>query len=133
MHLLAVADALVSGGLYILEIGVIDDFENHNNEEIWTEHRRGCAVTATYLRDGAIDPGRGTFIEHCAFRATCCEHHSFVVLKQPKLALYLYEFTDLVGNVGCFTPLVYFDDFASDAFLPEGAAPWRVIAVLQKN
>ncbi|PIE35126.1 hypothetical protein CSA56_05450, partial [candidate division KSB3 bacterium] len=120
-HFLAVADALVSGGLYVLEIGVIDDFENHNLEEVWTERRRDFAVTATYFRDGAIDPECGTFIERCAFRSTCREHHSYLVLKQKKLALYFYEFAELIDHVGCFTPLVYFDDFASEAFLPEDA------------
>ena len=127
------ADSLEDGGLYILEVGVIDDFENHNVQEIWTEERRDFSVTSTYLRDGGIDPERRTFIEHCTFGATCGEHNMFLVLKQAKLALYFGEFRELIQQVGRFTPLAYYDEFASDAFLPHDELPWRVIAVLQKD
>lgn len=132
-HLQSVADALSPGGLYVLEIGVIDDFENHNVEEVWTEHRRDFSVTSSYLRDGMIDPEQRTFVEHCSFRAVCREHSTFLVLKQRKLALYFEEFLDLVEQAGCFFPLVYFDDFVADAFLPKDELPWRVIAILQKE
>lgn len=132
-HFRTVANALADGGLYILEIGVIDDFENHNVQEVWTEERRDFSVTSTYLRDGGIDPEHSTFIEHCTFGATCDEHNMFLVLKQAKLALYFDEFKRLVQKAGCFTPLAYYDEFASDAFLPQDELPWRVIAVLQKE
>ncbi len=132
-HFRSVANALTDGGLYILEIGVIDDFENHNVQEIWTEERRDLSVTSTYLRDGGIDPERRTFIEHCTFGATCGEHNMFLVMKQAKLALYFDEFKDLAQKSGCFVPLAYFDEFAADAFLSQDELPWRVIAVLQKE
>lgn len=132
-HLRAVANALVSGALYVLEIGVIDDFENHNVEEIWTEHRRDFSVTSTYFRDGIIDPEQRTFIEQCSFRTVCREHSTFLVLKQRKLALYFEEFLELVEQANCFLSLVYFDDFVSDAFLPKDGLPWRVIALLRKK
>jgi hypothetical protein len=132
-HLRSVADSLAEGALYILEIGVIDDFENHNVEEVWTEKRRDFSVTSTYLRDGGIDPERRTFIEHCTFGATCGEHTMFLVLKQAKMALYFDEFKELVQKAGCFTPLAYYDEFASGVFLPQDELPWRVIAVLQKT
>ena len=132
-HFRSVADSLADDSLYILEIGVIDDFENHNVQEIWTEERRDFSVTSTYLRDGGIDPERRTFIEHCTFGASCGEHHMFLVLKQAKLALYFEEFQELVRQSGCFRPVAYYDEFASDAFLPEDDLPWRVIAVLRKE
>jgi SAM-dependent methyltransferase len=132
-HFSTVSDILSPGGLYIVEVGVIDHFENHNVEEVWTENRRAFSVTSTYFRDGKIDPERRTFVEHCSFRAVCQDHISFFLLKLLKLALYFEEFNSLVNQAECFIPLAYYDDFEPDAFLPKGELPWRVIAVLRKQ
>ncbi len=129
-HLQTVAKALNPGGLYVVEVGVIDDFDNHNVEDIWTETRGECAVTTSYLRHGFINPEDHTFAEQCSFGITCQEGASYVVMKNRKLALTFDEFIEIVKQSGCFVPLVFFDDFEADAFLPEDAVPWRVIAVL---
>ncbi|PID57729.1 hypothetical protein CSB45_05735 [candidate division KSB3 bacterium] len=132
-HFRTVAKALTDKGLYILELGVIDDFENHNVEEIWTEERRNFSVMSTYLRDGSIDPEHRTFLEHCTFGADCEEHHMFLIMKQQKLALTFHEFQRLVEASGCFNAVACYDEFSSDAILPQDKRPWRIIAVLQKN
>lgn len=133
MHFRTAADALRPGGLYVVEIGLIDDFDNHNVKDIWTEIRGECAVTTTYLRHRTIDPEDRTFAEECSFQIACRDEVSYLVLKNRKLALTFDEFIGLVERSGCFLPLVFFDDFEADAFLPEQAKPWRVIAVLLKT
>lgn len=131
-HLKTAAKALRPGGLYLVEIGLIDDFVNHNVKDIWTETRGECAITTSYLRHGEIDPENNTFTEECVFSIACRQEASYLVLKNRKLALRFDEFIALVEQSGCFLPLVFFDDFNADAFLPENAQPWRVIAVLLK-
>ena len=132
-HFRTVAQALAPQGLYIVEIGVIDDFENHNVEEVWTEVRRDFTVTTTYLRDGWINPADGTFEEHCSFRASCREHVAFFQLKFVKLALAFENFDGIVKRSAVFRPLAYYDSFKANALLNANNAPWRVIAVLQKT
>jgi hypothetical protein len=132
-HFRIVADLLSPGGLYIIEFGVVDHFDNHNVEEVWTEARREFSVTSTYFRDGAIDPQDHTFSEHCSFRATYYEHCAIFVVKFLKLALYFEEFSWIVRQAGGFTPLAYYEDFDLDACLPKDELPWRVIAVLRKE
>ena len=43
------------------------------------------------------------------------------------------EFIRMVERSKRFIPIVFFDEFAPDAFLPQDAVPWRVIAVLLKE
>ena len=132
-HLIAVSNVLSPGGLYLVEVGVIDHFENHNVEEVWTEKRRDFSVTTTYFRDAMINPENRTFVEHCSFRAVCREHRAFFLLKLLKSALYFEEFKWIVQQAGCFVPLAYYEDFELDAFLPKDELPWRVVAVLRKQ
>ncbi|MBD3309240.1 methyltransferase domain-containing protein [candidate division KSB3 bacterium] len=132
-HLQTVSAHLSPGGLYIVEVGVIDHFDNHNVEEVWTETRGDLAVTSTYYREGTINPENRTFIEHCSFRATCRQHCACFTLKLVKAALYFDELTWLVKQSGTFSPLVYYEDFDPGAFLSKDELPWRVIAVLQKT
>ena len=132
-HFVTVSDLLSPGGLYIIELGVVDHFENHNVEEVWTETRRDFSVTSTYYRDGMINPETQTFVEHCSFRAVCREHSAFFLLKLSKSALYFEEFTRIIKRSGKFMPLAYYDDFDSGAFLDRDELPWRVIAVLQNT
>ncbi len=132
-HFKNVSNLLISGGTYIVEFGVIDYFENHNVEEVWTERRRDFSVTATYFRDGFINPENRTFSEHCAFRVVCREHKGFFLLKLKKLALYFEEFERILRQANCFVPLAYYESFAPEAFLLEDELPWRVIAVLRKR
>lgn len=131
-HLETVARALTPGGLYIVEFGVIDDFDNHNVEEVWTETRRDFSVTSTYFRDSWINPETDTFEEQCSFRATCREHVAVFHLKSQKLALYFEDFDALVRRMGLFKSLAYFDDFDPKARFNDDFVPWRVIAVLQR-
>ena len=132
-HLTTVAKLLAPESLYIVEVGVIDQFGNHNVEEIWTEHRRDLTVTATYSRERWIDPVRQTFTEAVAFRASCREHAGFFVGKFAKFALSFEVFQRLLERAGCFVPLAYYEDFAPTAFLPKDEPPWRVIAVLRRK
>ena len=131
-HFHSVSHALRSGGLYIVEVGVIDSLDNHNVEEIWTESRRDISVTSRYFRDGMIRFDR-KFEEQCSFQVTCREHNSFLLLKYLKMALSFRDFKRIVKKTECFTPLVYFDDFEPTAFLAEGELPWRIVAVLRKQ
>lgn len=124
---------LNSGGLYILEFGVIDHFENHNIEEVWTEFRRDLSVTSTYLRDSWINPEDHTFEEQCSFRVRCQKHVAFFLVKYRKLALYLDEFDQLVRETGMFTPVAYYDDFDVGSLFDEDFVPWRVVAVLKRS
>lgn len=132
-HFVTVANALSSGGLYIVEVGVIDYFENHNIEEVWTETRGDFSVTTTYFRDGFINLENRTFAEHCSFRTVGREHCAFFALKLLKSALYLEDFNRIVRKAGGFIPLAYYEDFNPGAFLPENELPWRVIVVLRKK
>ena len=122
-HLQTVADALTPGGLYILEVGVIDDIRNHQSDDIWTETRGDCSVTTCYRRHEAIDIERRTFLEECQFRVACRNEYSVVVLKQAKFALMFHEFLRMVERSERFIPIVFFDEFAPDAFLPKDAVP----------
>ncbi|MDY0092734.1 MAG: class I SAM-dependent methyltransferase [Candidatus Vecturithrix sp.] len=130
-HFRSVARLLRPGALYILELGVIDSFDNHNVEEVWTENRRGFFVTSAYFREGAIVDGR--FQEHCTFRAVYHEHCAFFSLKYLKLALTLKAFTRLLDLAGCFTLRACYEDFETSALLNQDELPWRVIAVLQRH
>ena len=112
---------------------MIDDIRNHQSDDIWTETRGDCSVTTCYRRHEAIDPERGTFTEECRFRVACRTEYSVLVLKQAKLALMFQEFIRMVERSKRFIPIVFFDEFAPDAFLPQDAVPWRVIAVLLKE
>jgi len=132
-HFRTAAKALRSGGLYVVEVGLIDDFVNHNVKDVWTELRGECAVTTTYFRHNEIDPEDHSFIEECSFSVACRDEASHIVLKHRKLALTFDELVGLVERSGCFLPLVFFDDFEVNAFLPKDAKPWRVIAVLLKT
>ncbi len=132
-HFAAAAEALHPGGLYILEFGVIDHFENHNVEEVWTETRRDITVTATYMRDRWISPRSNTFEETCSFSAACREHVAFFQVRFRKMALAFEEFKALVARNGCFTTMAYYDDFDVEAEFDGDLVPWRVIAVLQRN
>ena len=132
-HLDAAAQAIVPGGLYIIEFGVIDHFDNHNVEEIWTENRRNASVTATYLRDSWINPITHTFEEQCSFSATCREHTAFFQIRFRKRALYFEEFETLVRRNKYFAPVAYYDDFNPEAELADDLDPWRVVAVLRRN
>jgi SAM-dependent methyltransferase len=131
-HLKTAARWMTPGGLYIVELGVVDQFDNHNVEEVWTERRRDFRVTTTYLRDGWIRPDSSTFEEHCSFRADCREHAAFFRIRFRKLALYLDQFDRLLRRTPQFLLLAYYDDFAPDALLDETELPWRVVAVLQR-
>ena len=130
-HFRSVSGVLPSGALYIVEVGVIDSFDNHNVEEIWTENRRDFFVTTTYFREGAIWDGR--FREQCTFRSVYKEHCAFFSLKYLKLAITLKRFLRLLDQAGCFTLLELYDDFEATAFLDQEEFPWRVIAVLQRH
>lgn len=130
-HFQSVARALAPGGVYIAELGVIDSFDNHNVEEVWTENRRGFLVTTAYFRDGAILDGR--FREYCTFRSVYKEHCAFFSLKYRKLAITLKRFLRVLDQAGCFTLLECYEDFDSTAFLGKEDSPWRVIAVLQRQ
>ena len=132
-HFRTAAKALRSGGLYVVEAGLIDDFDNHNVKDVWTEKRGECAITTTYVRHGEIDPEDRAFTEECSFSLVCRNEASYLMMKNRKLALTFDEFVGLVERSGCFVPLVFFDDFEADAFLAEDAMPWRVIAVLLKT
>ena len=132
-HFTTVSRVLSPGGLYIVEMGVIDDFENHNVEEVWTEVRRDFSVTTTYFRDGWINPLDGTFEERCSFSAVCREHVAFFQLKFVKLALSLETFDRIIKQTGVFTPLAYYDSFNAETLLEDDDAPWRVIGVLKKK
>jgi SAM-dependent methyltransferase len=132
-HFRAVSRALSPEGLYIVELGVIDQFHNHNVEEVWTEARRDVSVTTTYFRDARINPQNGTFEEQCSFRAVCREHVAFFQIKLLKLALYLKEFDRIVRRTGVFTPLAYYDDFNRKTLLKGDELPWRVIGVLKNG
>ena len=132
-HFTTVSRELRPGGLYIVEFGVIDSFDNHNVEEVWTEIRRDFSVTTTYFRDSWINPSSNTFEEQCSFRARCREHVAFFQVRFRKLALYFDEFERLVKQTGCFTPLGYYDDFDPEAEFDEDLVPWRVIAVLKRR
>lgn len=132
-HFKTVSNILSPGGVYIVEFGVINHFENHNVEEVWTETRRDCSVSTTYLRDGCINPENGTFSEQCSFRVVCREHSALFNLKLLKLALYFEEFSWILGKAKCFVPLAYYESFEPEAFLPEDELPWRVIAILKKR
>ncbi|GAK57473.1 methyltransferase type 11 [Candidatus Vecturithrix granuli] len=130
-HFRSVARLLLSGSLYILELGVIDSFDNHNVEEVWTENRRDFFVTSAYFREGAILDDR--FQEHCTFRAVYQEHCAFFSLKYLKLALTLKTFMRLLDQAGCFTLLALYDDFDASALLDQEEVPWRIIAILQRH
>jgi SAM-dependent methyltransferase len=130
-HFQAVSQALVAGGLYIVELGVIDHFGNHDAEEVWTEKRRDCTVTTRYIRDARIHSPTGTFEERCTFRGVCREHTAFFRLKFLKLAIRLEEFDRIVSRAGVFTPLAYYGDFNRKTLLKKNDLPWRVIAVLR--
>lgn len=132
-HFQAAAAALTPGGLYIVEFGVIDHFENHNLEEVWTETRRDVSVTATYMRDSWIHPATDTFAEQCSFRASCRGHVTFFQIRFRKRALTLQEFEGIIDRNGCFTIMAYYDDFDPAAEFDDELVPWRVIAVLQRN
>lgn len=130
-HFRSMARVLAPGALYIIELGVIDSFDNHNVEEVWTENRRGFFVTTTYFREGAIFDGR--FREHCTFRSVYKEQCAFFSLKYLKLAITLKWFLRLLNQAGGFTPLELYNDFEASAFFDEEELPWRIIAVLQRH
>jgi SAM-dependent methyltransferase len=132
-HFEAAARALNPGGLYIIEFGVIDHFENHNIEEVWTESRHDISVTATYMRDSWINPRSNTFEEQCSFSATNREQVAFFQIRFRKTALTFQEFETFVHRNGCFTPIAYYDDFDPEAEFDDTLVPWRVIAVLRRN
>ncbi len=132
-HFVSAARALNPGGLYIIEFGVIDHFDNHNVEEVWTESRQDITVTATYMRDSWISPRTNTFEEKCSFSGTYREHVAFFQVRFRKMALALEEFEALLARNGCFTTMAYYDDFDVDAEFDDDLVPWRVIAVLQRN
>jgi len=132
-HFNAVSRVLAPGGLYIVELGVIDHFDNHNVEEVWTEVRRDFAVTTTYLRDAWINPENSTFEEQCSFRAVCREHVACFNVKFLKSALYFEQLDRMVRQTGVFTPLAYYDDFDPEALIQDNDLPWRVIAVLKRT
>ncbi len=132
-HFAAAAAAVRPGGLYIIEFGVIDHFENHNVEEVWTETRRGITVTATYMRDSWINPRSNTFAEQCSFSATYREHVTFFQVRFRKMALAFEEFEACVARNGCFTTVACYDDFDAGAEFDDDLVPWRVIAVLRRN
>lgn len=131
-HFNTISRVLAPGGLYIIELGVIDHFDNHNVEEIWTEVRRDFSVTATYLRDAWVNPEDSTFEEQCSFQAVCREHTAFFQIKFLKSALYFEQFDRMVRRTGVFVPLAYYDDFAPETLLEDDELPWRLIAVLKR-
>lgn len=131
-HFSTLSQALTPGGLYIIELGVIDHFENHNVEEVWTEVRRDFAVTTTYLRDAWVNPDDSTFVEQCSFRATCREHAAFFQVKFLKSALYFEQLDRMIRQTGVFEPLAYYDDFDHATLLKDDDLPWRLIAVLRR-
>lgn len=132
-HFEAVARAINPGGLYVIEFGVIDHFENHNVEEVWTERRQDIQVTSTYMRDSWINPRSNTFEEQCSFSATSPDQVAFFQVCFRKMALAFEEFETFVKQNGCFTPLAYYDDFDKKAEFDEDLVPWRVVAILRKN
>jgi SAM-dependent methyltransferase len=132
-HFTTVSRVLSPGGLYIVELGVIDHFDNHNVEEVWTEVRRDFSVTATYCRDAWISPANNTFEEECSFRAVCREHVAFFHVKFLKLALYFKELDQIVKQTGVFTPIAYYDDFDPETLLDDDVIPWRVVAVFKRQ
>ncbi len=131
-HFRTVAGNLTPKGLYLIEFGVIDQFGNHNVEEVWTETRGELSVTTTYFRDGFIHPQTRTFSEQCTFRGVCREQCGFFRLRLSKLALYFEEFHDLLRQAGCFAPLACYENFESGLSLAHDELPWRVIAILRK-
>ncbi len=131
-HFRTVSQVLPPEGLYVFELGVIDHFDNHNFEEVWTETRRDFSVTTAYFRNGWINPENNTFEEECSFCATCREHVAFFHAKFLKLALYFKELDQIIKQTGVFTPMAYYDDFDPETLLDNTILPWRVIAILKR-
>lgn len=132
-HFANVARMLPVGGLYIVEVGVIDSLSNHNAAENWTEFRRGFSVATTYIRDAAIAPETHTFIERCSFRAEYGEHCACFLLKSNKRALSFEDLTRLIQQSRAFIPVAYYEDFKAESLLRKNSRPWRVVAVLKKR